>query len=406
MPFCGIGADVAFGRLVAADVEETENHIHVPIKGKGDFDSESFKTVTLSDDEGIKAVMGKLKDDSDGSMVIQKYLFDKEKGWTVEKAKSWVKEHKDEALEVFKDTILKDLLPSGKMYDLVVRTLDVCSKVGDMSLEEIEKKISELKAKRDEIQMRLQKIYENRSESEEIDKLYVELNDVEMELRAYYEAKVTKIAQESDENVWVKAIDWKQNRAAFDKLPENMQVVITELGLCPDCSDEIVVDYDKAPEDKEWNLDRADYSPEQLSYASSVVVVGDTVHGFGFTGEDLTKADCKLPHHLPGDGKSHGGTLVWRGVAAAGAALAGARGASITGEAADKAKAHLVKHYEEFDKEAPWKKDDKDAWVLQESFDELTTQLIADAEKPVEKDEPTYPIPGTRELLSRPDLIG
>jgi len=72
--------------------ETTEQYHHVPVKDAGDFVDDSFKTITISEDKGIKAVIGKLKSDPDGSTVVQKYLFDVDK-WTMEEAKAWVKEH-------------------------------------------------------------------------------------------------------------------------------------------------------------------------------------------------------------------------------------------------------------------------------------------------------------------------
>jgi len=106
-----------------------------------------------------------------------------------------------------------------------------------------------------------------------------------------------------------------------------------------------IKEYNKAAKDTPWELNRADYSLDQLKHASAVV-----------TGDGETKADCRLPHHLPGDGKTHGGTLVWRGVAAAAVVLRGGRGGVRLGSE-DRAKAmrHIAAHYREFDETAPWK---------------------------------------------------
>jgi len=91
-------------KLLAAEVkvEETEDYIEIPVKDAGDFVDDSFRTITLSEDEGIQAVIGKLKSDPDGPTHVQKYRFDKEKGWTMAKAKAWVEEHEedDKALAV------------------------------------------------------------------------------------------------------------------------------------------------------------------------------------------------------------------------------------------------------------------------------------------------------------------
>ncbi|HUV74801.1 MAG TPA: HK97 family phage prohead protease [Anaerolineae bacterium] len=96
-----MGRDVALEKLaglLAAEekVEETEDYIEIPVQDAGDFVDDSFRTITLSEDEGIQEVIGKLKSDPDGPTHVQKYRFDKEKGWTMAKAKAWVEEHEED----------------------------------------------------------------------------------------------------------------------------------------------------------------------------------------------------------------------------------------------------------------------------------------------------------------------
>lgn len=73
--------------------ETTENYHHIPIKDKEAFVDGSFATIDISKEQGIKAVIGKLKSDPDGATHIQKYLFDVEKSSMAE-AERWVSEHK------------------------------------------------------------------------------------------------------------------------------------------------------------------------------------------------------------------------------------------------------------------------------------------------------------------------
>ncbi len=73
--------------------ESTNNYHHIPIQDSGDFVDGSFATIDLSKDQGIKAVIGKLKSDPSGPTHIQKYLFDVEK-WTLADAQKWVSDHK------------------------------------------------------------------------------------------------------------------------------------------------------------------------------------------------------------------------------------------------------------------------------------------------------------------------
>lgn len=73
--------------------ETTENYHHIPVRDSGDFVDDSMATITISEDQGIKAVIGKLKSNSSGSTKIQKYMFDVNK-WSMAEAEKWVAEHK------------------------------------------------------------------------------------------------------------------------------------------------------------------------------------------------------------------------------------------------------------------------------------------------------------------------
>ena len=74
--------------------EITDQYIRSGHRGAEEFKPESLRTITLSEEEGIKAVIGKPK--GKDSMEVQSYLFDVSKGWTLEKAKAWFeKHHKD-----------------------------------------------------------------------------------------------------------------------------------------------------------------------------------------------------------------------------------------------------------------------------------------------------------------------
>jgi len=68
--------------------EETEDYIRIPVESPGKHTDHRIRTITISAKEGIKALYcGECK-------VIITYLFAKDKGWTMEKARAWVKEHK------------------------------------------------------------------------------------------------------------------------------------------------------------------------------------------------------------------------------------------------------------------------------------------------------------------------
>lgn len=75
-------------------VDVTEDFIWISIRDAGTFVQDSFRQVTLSEEQGIHSRMGKLKSDPSGPMTVQAYYFDKSK-WTVAEAKKWVKDHKE-----------------------------------------------------------------------------------------------------------------------------------------------------------------------------------------------------------------------------------------------------------------------------------------------------------------------
>ena len=74
------------------------NFIRIRMKNQNLFIDNSFRTIDLSVSQGIKAIIGKLKTDPNGSTVIESYLFDKKK-WTETTAKEWVKQHEGKSLE-------------------------------------------------------------------------------------------------------------------------------------------------------------------------------------------------------------------------------------------------------------------------------------------------------------------
>jgi len=80
--------------------EETDEFIRSGHQDPDKFDADSLRTVTISEENGIKAVTGCPKGEWSGSscnvgVQAQSFLFMKEKGWTMEKAKEWFEKHKE-----------------------------------------------------------------------------------------------------------------------------------------------------------------------------------------------------------------------------------------------------------------------------------------------------------------------
>jgi len=158
--------------------EETEEFIHIPVRSAADFVKDSFKTIDIDDKKGIKAVIGKLKSDPDGSTKVQKYIFDKSKGWTLEKAKKWVDDHKKEYDEADLDeSFLKDEKEEkgeGSSADEVIKEEEE-DKLKEIGLFDIQE-LAEIVNRNKEL------VNENKELKEKVDKL--ENENKELELKA------------------------------------------------------------------------------------------------------------------------------------------------------------------------------------------------------------------------------
>ncbi|MEM3641985.1 MAG: hypothetical protein QXH37_08710, partial [Candidatus Bathyarchaeia archaeon] len=71
--------------------ETTDKYIRSGHRSAEEFKPESLRTITISEEEGIKAVVGKPKGKE--TMEVQSYLFELSKGWTLERAKAWFEKH-------------------------------------------------------------------------------------------------------------------------------------------------------------------------------------------------------------------------------------------------------------------------------------------------------------------------
>lgn len=71
--------------------EQTDKFIRSGHRGVDEFKPETFRTIWISQDEGIKAIVGRLKHGD--TVKVVSYLFMLDKGWTLEKAKEWFRKH-------------------------------------------------------------------------------------------------------------------------------------------------------------------------------------------------------------------------------------------------------------------------------------------------------------------------
>lgn len=72
--------------------EETDNYIRIPVVSKKPGDT--IRTITVSRDRGIKALYAVNR------KVIVTYLFSRKKGWTMDSARTWLRENKSKKFEI------------------------------------------------------------------------------------------------------------------------------------------------------------------------------------------------------------------------------------------------------------------------------------------------------------------
>jgi hypothetical protein len=207
-PFCGMNVDSLFVKHF--DPEETEDFIHVRVRDPEGFVDDSFRTIEIDAEKGIKAVVGKLKSDPEGAMVVQKYIFAKEKDWTLDKAEAWVKEHKDSAIpQEGQPKSDRERLISHFGEEVAVKLLDLIGEEAykllqprgvkltqdsaeELSEEELKQKIEELKSKRTVI---VNKLYpEQQLTPEEENKLQTDLEMLDFQLQVFMKVLAEKLA--------------------------------------------------------------------------------------------------------------------------------------------------------------------------------------------------------------------
>jgi hypothetical protein len=80
--------------------EETDEFIRSGHRSTTDFDKDSFRTIDIDPDKGVKAVIGCPRGHfkagkCDGGTEVQSFLFAKNKGWNLNEAKKWFKDHEE-----------------------------------------------------------------------------------------------------------------------------------------------------------------------------------------------------------------------------------------------------------------------------------------------------------------------
>ena len=171
---------------------------------------------------------------------------------------------------------------------------------------------------------------------------YLSASEVQQVQRVFVEAELLEVSQvlvPANRNAIQQAVE-----TGDQTVIELVEEIEKEFGKFEDEEEKGVIPYKqylKAPEDYVWD------AGEEVREADVEKLKKICVW---FAGDGEKKGDYKGPHHRTSDI-----CVVWRGVAALGGVIMGARGGMNVPDA-DMAgiKAHCGKHYKEFDKTPPW----------------------------------------------------
>lgn len=86
--------------------DETDEYIRSGHRDPDEFQADTFRTIDIDVEKGVKAIVAKPK--GSDKMEVQSFLFSKEKGWTLDKAKQWFQQHMEAKQIVFENLCVKE----------------------------------------------------------------------------------------------------------------------------------------------------------------------------------------------------------------------------------------------------------------------------------------------------------
>lgn len=108
--------------------ETTTKYIRSGHRSPDEFKPESLRIITISQDEGIKAIVGKPLGKE--TMEVQSYLFEVSKDWTVEKAKNWFEKHHKDSITHERFQVLLPFKVLEKIVDKPLRIRGIAVAAG------------------------------------------------------------------------------------------------------------------------------------------------------------------------------------------------------------------------------------------------------------------------------------
>ncbi len=114
--------DILGDKELVTKPEETSEFIRIPVD-TGDHEGHRIRTIEISTKEGISALY------CGTDKVIMTYLFRKDKGWDMAKARAWVKDHEGKSLEVEHDVTQAEIVDEIDYLNTLIVAEGISDKV-------------------------------------------------------------------------------------------------------------------------------------------------------------------------------------------------------------------------------------------------------------------------------------
>ena len=199
-PLCGLSVDMSEIKIGNDPWEETENSIR---SGHGDASkAETCRTKVIN--EGLSLVVCK---DKTGKWYDQSFIFKKDQGWTMQKAKEWFSKHNTDSLQLVTqlavETILADAMTPEEI-DAKIKNLEkdrdaLKQQVSDYYAErqkkdvKLREKVDAVNRKRDQDVQAIYASGQSDSDKERLDQTYHKIDVLTQEIQAFTVAKVQGI---------------------------------------------------------------------------------------------------------------------------------------------------------------------------------------------------------------------
>jgi len=223
---CAFSADMATFNIGLDPWEETENSIR---SGHGDkARADTCRTKVIN--EGLSLVV--CKDKETGKWFDQSFIFKKDQGWTMQKAKEWFSKHNVDSLQLITQLALETMLYDAMTPEEIDAKIAQLEKDRDAFRQQIDDHYTEQRKKDAKLQEKIDAVNRKRSEEitaiyastqsptdeKKLKELYDNIDALNTEIQQFREAKVQTMVA-GNEAEWNPSADWPDS--CYGYVPES-----------------------------------------------------------------------------------------------------------------------------------------------------------------------------------------